>query len=272
MKFTEAKIRLPDQWEVRVAYKLFGSNSESAPVGAVFANGWGCPPETTELPAMILADKGYQVLTYEPDATAKLTTADRVHIMKTLGWSLLGPYVAMGFSLGGDVAARVAHEDYASKTFGVVGLADAAGSHEESDRFLTGKVGLMPEDMFVYGPGRSEFIELLESNERASVQTYAQHVAKMTPPELLAYHYAARSSMLDALNGGSLYNLLEYRGGPSYYIHGDGERADYLPDIHAVGHVRVREIPNSGHFMHADSPAAYIGALQECLVEANANT
>lgn len=251
-------------------FKVFGETSPNASYGAVFANGFGCPQETTESPAAALAEAGFQIVTFEPDPTAHITTRDRVAVMKWLGENVLGAYVAMGFGLGGDVAARVACQDYEDNGRDVVGLIDIAGSHDESDRFLTREVARVPAAAFGVGIGLTRFLDTLRiTSERQSTADYAAHVSGMSPEELAAYHFAARDSMREADEGGSLDNLFLYHGGPSFYIHGASERADYLPDIKAHEHITEVEIPDAWHFLHADAPKAYIAALTRCMLAIN---
>lgn len=271
MPAQEFAIPLSSGTSVQTRYKIFGGSSSAEPVGAIFANGWGCSSETTEGPAEALADQGFTVVTFEPERTAKLTTGDRVRIMQMLGGKLLGHYVAMGFSLGGDVATRVAYEDYASRSFDVAGLVDVAGSHGENDRFLTGMVARAPEEAFADPDGIlfSVYLDTLASSTSPSIRAYGEHVSRMTAPEIAAYHFAACDSMREGEVGGSLDQLLLYQGGPTFYIHGSESRPPYLDDIKWQDRIRIREIANSGHFVHADAPGAYIGALTEALVEVN---
>lgn len=268
MYVQERNIDVGSGRSVATEFKVFGETSPDVPYGAVFANGWGCLPETTELPAEALAEAGFQVITFEPDPTAKLTTENRARIMRTLGEEILGTYIAMGFSLGGDVASRVAYTDYEDKAFNVAGLVDVAGNHESSDRVFTTLVGNMTEEEFVHGIGLGRYIFDLSASRTSSVRNYAAQIAKMRLNELAAYHFAAVDTMHEARAGGSLHTLLGY-GGPTFYIHGDGERAEYLPEIREQTQITEIEVPGAGHFLHADAPQAYIAALTRCLTEIN---
>lgn len=265
MKRESMRVRLNEGVDVAVEYAVFGEHGSGHPVGAVFANGWGCTPEMTETPAATLGEKGYKVVTFHPDTTACITVHDRVKIMMAVATEVFGAaaYAAIGFSLGGDVATNCADQDKR-----VVGLVDAAGNHELSDRFLTGIAARMDEDYFVDGGGLNEFLDEISGSKRQSVRDYAKHVAGMSKAELRAYHFAARSSWEDGEAGGSLSKLTGYTGGPAFYVHGDGEIADYLPKIQGSS-VTELVIPDSGHFMYADQPEKYAGALEAALKAIN---
>lgn len=269
VKNHETRIPIGDGRSILTEYKIFGETSTSAPVGAIFANGWGCPPDTTERPAAALAEVGIQVVTFEPDPTAKLTTENRATIMRTLAQDTLGSFIAMGFSLGGDVASRVAYTDYETNTRDVLGLVDVAGKHDITDRHLITHAGRMEEADFVDGVGFPKLLDFLQASDRESVHTYGKHVAGMNRAMRQAYHFAAADSMREADEGGTLHTLLSYHGGPVFYIHGDEELVPYLGDIGAQSHITEIEIPNARHFLHEDAPAAYAGALARSIFAIN---
>jgi|SRR5688572_19800099 len=267
----EVNLTLPDSRTVPITYKVFGFSTPDIPIGAVFANGLGCAPETTESPAEALAEKGFKTVTFEPDPTARLTVRDRVHIMGELGRNVLGDYVAMGFGLGGDVATRVAYDDYEARAFEVAGLVDVAGSHEGGPSFIASMITQLPEHVFAdpTNIGLPLYLDVLATSQDQGVRDYGAHIAKLSPPELAALHFGAVDLQGEAEVGGSLDQLLLYHGGPAYFVHGAGDKPPYVEDIKWQENIQLREIAGAGHFLHTGSPAAYVGALTECLIEVN---
>lgn len=266
MPALETCVTLPDQRTVPVSYKVFGEYSPDAPIGGVFANGLGCHPETTELPAEAVAEQGFRVVTFEPDTTARLTIADRVHIMSALGHEVLGnPYIAMGFGAGGDIATTVAYTDYEETEFAVAGLVNAAGSRE-----LEALAARAPERAFVRGFMRPIFLDMLASSESEAIRAHGKHVAEMSPPELAAYHFGARDliEQIGVFEDATLSQLLLY-GGPAYFIHGDRIRPPHLDTIKDCRNIQVHRIADAGHFLHAEAPTEYAEVLTKAFAEIN---
>jgi hypothetical protein len=68
-------------------------------------------------------------------------------------------------------------------------------------------------------------------------------------------------SVARARAGGSLYQFLGFQG-VKWYVHGEFERAAYLPTLQAHPEVTVTEIPGADHFPDIDNPEGYASVMR----------
>lgn len=242
------------------------SDSEAIPgtTPGIYVHGWGCHKGNFDGIAEELADE-YRFVTFTLPESASGSMETRLQVIDALAAHRgLGRYALIGHSRGGDDASEQAfrHPEV------IAGFASVAGSHELSDRYITSLVADMTLEEFVYGPGHKQHVARLTGSANAGMQVYGRHAAAFTEGERIAYYHSAVESVARARAGGSLHKLTGFEG-PTFYIHGEFERAAYLPELQANPSVEVVEIPDAGHFPDIDNPKAYAAAIRRFMAAAS---
>jgi len=226
-------------------------------VPAIGVHGWGCHKGDLDDAAERLANDGFRLVTCTFPSGERLTTNDRLDIIGGVATKRnLGRFGLIGHSMGGDDIT-----EYATRNPSVVaGLADIAGSHDLSDRYLTGIAADMTEDEFADDKGFSRLLDHLLSSTNLGIQKYANRIAAFSTDERRAYHFAAVESVKRARGGGSLQDFFDYAG-PKYYIHGQADMYDYQSRIRERHDIEYVEIPDADHFPNVDQPDAFARAI-----------
>jgi pimeloyl-ACP methyl ester carboxylesterase len=250
-----------DQFELRTPEGRvsipFSDTGQPGGVAAISVHGWGCSKGDFDPIAERLADE-HRIITLTLPHEVSGSMERRLHAIDTLASRQgLGQYALIGHSRGGDDAT----EQGFRRPNTVVGIAGVAASFEMSDRYLTGLVANMPKDEFVYGNGYDMHVARLVGSQNAGLRKYGHHVAAFTEAERLAYHASAVESVARARAGGSLYQFLGFQG-VKWYVHGEFERAAYLPTLQAHPEVTVTEIPGADHFPDIDNPEGYASVMR----------